>query len=291
MNAKINLFKAGLIGKGIQASLTPAMHMQEGRVQGLDYAYELIDVAAMDASAVSLPELLSDAEARGLSGLNITHPFKQQVMQYLSELSDDAKALGAVNTVILRDGQRIGQNTDWWGFSESMKRGLPQADLASVVQLGAGGAGAATAYAILKLGAAKLTIFDPDSDKVAQLIAALKVAFPQATVLAGDDLAAAMGSSTGLIHATPTGMASYPGLPLPQELLQPHQWVAEIVYFPLETELLRVAKARGCAVLNGGGMAVFQAVGAFQYFTGLEADRQRMLEHFLDLTGQNGESQ
>jgi shikimate dehydrogenase len=291
MNAKINLFKAGLIGKGIQASLTPAMHMQEGRVQGLDYAYELIDVAAMDASAVSLPELLSDAEARGLSGLNITHPFKQQVMQYLSELSDDAKALGAVNTVILRDGQRIGQNTDWWGFSESMKRGLPQADLASVVQLGAGGAGAATAYAVLKLGAARLTIFDPDSDKVAQLIAALKVAFPQATVMAGDDLAAAMGSSTGLIHATPTGMASYPGLPLPQELLQPHQWVAEIVYFPLETELLRVAKARGCAVLNGGGMAVFQAVGAFQYFTGLEADRQRMLEHFLDLTGQNGESQ
>jgi shikimate dehydrogenase len=286
MNIKISEWKAGLIGKGIQASLTPAMHMEEGRVQGLDYRYELIDVGAMGDVVPSLEELLAGAEERGLHGLNITHPFKQQVIEHLTDLSDDARALGAVNTVVLRNGQRIGRNTDWWGFSESFQRGLPNADLASVVQLGAGGAGAATAYAILKLGAQQLAIFDHDRAKVESLIDALAGVFPNVTLSAGDDIAASMASASGLIHATPTGMASYPGLPLPEELLLPHQWVAEVVYFPLETELLRVARAKGCAVLNGGGMAVFQAVGAFQHFTGLEANRQRMLDHFLDLTGQ-----
>jgi shikimate dehydrogenase len=286
MNIKISEWKAGLIGKGIQASLTPAMHMEEGRVQGLEYRYELIDVGAMGDVVPSLEELLAGAESRGLHGLNITHPFKQQVIEHLTDLSDDARALGAVNTVVLRNGQRIGQNTDWWGFSESFQRGLPNADLTSVVQLGAGGAGAATAYAILKLGAQQLTIFDHDRAKVESLIDALAGVFPNVTLSAGDDIATSMASASGLIHATPTGMASYPGLPLPEELLLPHQWVAEVVYFPLETELLRVARAKGCAVLNGGGMAVFQAVGAFQHFTGLEANRQRMLDHFLDLTGQ-----
>jgi shikimate dehydrogenase len=290
MNIKISECKAGLIGKGIQASLTPAMHMEEGRVQGLDYSYELIDVGAMEGGVPPLEAMLAAAEARGLHGVNITHPFKQQVIEHLTELSDDARALGAVNTVVLRGGKRIGQNTDWWGFSESFQRGLPDVNLASVVQLGAGGAGAATAYAILKLGAQQLTIFDPDKAKVDSLIEALASVFPNAILQPSEDIATSMASVAGLIHATPTGMASYPGLPLTEDLLKPHHWVAEVVYFPLQTELLRVAQAKGCAVLNGGGMAVFQAVGAFQHFTGLEANRQRMLDHFLDLTGQGNKA-
>lgn len=284
-------WKAGLIGKGIGASLTPAMHMQEGARQGLNYHYELIDVSQMGETPPSLDALLKDAQSRGLDGLNITHPFKQLVLPLLNEISEDAKALGAVNTVVLRDGQRIGHNTDWWGFSESFKLGLPKADLQSVVQLGAGGAGAATAYAILKLGAQKLTVFDPDQDKVVALLDALEMVFPQAMLRVGQSIASAMEEATGLIHATPTGMASYPGLPLSADLLHPHHWVAEVVYFPLETELLATARVKGCAVLNGGGMAVFQAVGAFQYITGFKADRQHMLGHFLELTGQNTKSE
>ena len=99
-----------------------------------------------------------------------------------------------------------------------------------------------------------------------------------------------MQGASGLLHATPTGMAKYPGLPLPAELLDPRLWVAEIVYFPLETELLSVARKRGCRVLNGGGMAVFQAVEAFRLFTDIKPDAERMLRHFMDLTrGPEGE--
>ncbi|MEZ2131651.1 MULTISPECIES: shikimate dehydrogenase [unclassified Sinorhizobium] len=276
--------KAGLIGAGIQASLTPAMHMREGAAQGLAYEYELIDLNQIGASAADLPKLLADAEGRGFTGLNITHPCKQAVIPHLDELSGEARALGAVNTVILKGGRRYGHNTDWWGFAESFRRGLPNADLSSAVQLGAGGAGVATAYAILSLGLEKLTVFDRESDRAASLAETMSALFPEASIRSGGDLQAAMREASGLIHATPTGMAKYPGTPLPPHLLEPRHWVAEIVYFPLKTELLRQARLRGCETLDGGGMAVFQAVGAFRLFTGREPDAGRMLTHFKTMT-------
>ncbi|AUX79192.1 MULTISPECIES: shikimate dehydrogenase [Sinorhizobium] len=277
--------KAGLIGAGIQASLTPAMHMAEGAAQGLSYHYELIDLQALGATEDDLPRLIAEAEARGLAGLNITHPCKQAVIVHLDELAPDARRLGAVNTVVLKGGRRYGHNTDWWGFAEAFRRGLPDADLSSAVQLGAGGAGVATAYAALSLGLRQLTVFDREPERAEALADMLSPLFPEAEIAAGADLAAAMAEAAGLIHATPTGMAKYPGLPLDAALLESGHWVAEIVYFPLETALLKEARRRGCRTLDGGGMAVFQAVGAFRLFTGLEPDAARMLEHFRAMTG------
>ena len=277
--------KAGLIGAGIQASLTPAMHMTEGAAQGLRYAYELIDLREIDATEDDLPRLLADAEQRGLAGVNITHPCKQVVIAHLDELAPDAQRLGAVNTVVLRGGRRYGHNTDWWGFAEGFRRGLPDADLSFAVQLGAGGAGVATAYAALSLGVKRLVVFDREPERAQALAEMLTGLFPKADISAGTDLPAAMRSASGLIHATPTGMANYPGLPLNGDLLDPRHWVAEIVYFPLETALLAQARRRGCRTLDGGGMAVFQAVGAFRLFTGLEPDAARMLDHFKAMTG------
>ncbi len=276
--------RAGLIGAGIQASLTPAMHMREGAAQGLSYEYELIDLNEIGASSADLPKLLADAEARGLSGLNITHPCKQAVIPFLDELSGEARALRAVNTVVLKNGRRFGHNTDWWGFAESFRRGLPDADLSTVVQLGAGGAGVATAYAILSMGARRLAVFDREQERAEELATAMAALFPAARIEAGSDLAAAMRTASGLVHATPTGMAKYPGLPLDAALLEARHWVAEIVYFPLQTALLQAARQRGCRTLDGGGMAVFQAVGAFQLFTGLEPSSERMLAHFRSMT-------
>ncbi len=276
--------KAGLIGAGIQASLTPAMHMREGAAQGLAYEYELIDLNQRGIGPEGLPHLLGEAERRGLCGLNITHPCKQLVMPFLDELSDEARGLGAVNTVVLKAGRRIGHNTDWWGFAESFRRGLPDAGLSHAVQLGAGGAGVATAYALLSMGLTALTVFDREAERAETLAAGMSALFPQATIVAGTDLARAMHVADGLIHATPTGMAKYPGLPLPADLLEARHWVAEVVYFPLQTALLTEARRRGCRTLDGGGMAVFQAVGAFRLFTGREPDAARMLAHFKALT-------
>jgi shikimate dehydrogenase len=277
--------RAGLIGSGIQASLTPAMHMREGEAQGFPYEYELIDLGRLGAGVADLPRLVEEAEARGLSGLNITHPCKQSVIAHLDELSPEARDLGAVNTIVLHQGRRKGYNTDWWGFAESFRRSLPDADLSSALQLGAGGAGAATAYAMLSLGLRRLLVSDREPQRAEALVAAMSPLFPAAEIQVATALAPAMRQAAGLVHATPTGMAGYPGLPLPAELLERRHWVAEVVYFPLETELLREARQRGCRTLDGGGMAVFQAVGAFRLFTGREPDAGRMLAHFATLTG------
>src|SRR5918995_3657620 len=112
----------GLIGAGIQASRTPAMHEREGAEQGLRYIYKLIDLQALNLGVEALPDLLLAAERMGFAGLNITHPCKQAVIPLLHDLSEDARVLNAVNTVVLRDGRRIGHNPDWWGLAESFRR-------------------------------------------------------------------------------------------------------------------------------------------------------------------------
>lgn len=273
----------GLIGSGIQASRTPAMHMQEGEAQGMRYVYKIIDLDPLQLTVDDLPELLTAAQRMGFNGLNITYPCKQAIIPLLDELSEDARALNAVNTVVFKDGKRIGHNTDWWGWAEAFKRGLGDVKRDKAVQLGAGGAGAAVAHGALMLGVGELTIFDVDPARAQELAASLCQRFGAGRAVAGTDLAAAMAAADGLIHCTPTGMAKLPGLPLPAELLRPGIWVSEIVYFPLETELLRVAKEKGCQVLNGGGMAVFQAVEAFRLFTGVTPDAERITRHFTSM--------
>ncbi len=256
------------------------MHMEEGAAQGFGYTYNLIDLETLGVTADSLPDLISRAEREGYAGLNITFPCKQSVIPLLTDLSEDAKALGAVNTVVLRDGRRVGHNTDWWGFAESFRRGFPDVKKRRAVQLGAGGAGAAVAHAALKLGIERLAIFDVEPRRAEQVASSLNSRFGATRATANGDLAAEMAQADGLIHATPTGMKKFPGLPLPADLLHPRLWVAEIVYFPLETELLRVAREKGCRTLDGGGMAVFQAVEAFRLFTGIAPDAERMRRHF-----------
>jgi shikimate dehydrogenase len=276
-------FLCGLIGAGIQASRTPALHEREADEQGLRYVYRLIDLDRLGLGVEALPELLTAAKRMGFAGLNVTYPCKQAVIPLLDELSDDARSLNAVNTVVIRDGRTIGHNTDWSGFAEGFRRGLPDAKLDRVVQLGAGGAGAAVAHAMLTLGAKRLAVFDVDPARSAELAASVSERFGAGRAIGVSDLAAAMADADGLVHCTPTGMAKLPGLPLDAGLLDRRHWVAEIVYFPLETELLRAARATGCRTLDGGGMAVFQAVGAFRLFTGVEPDAERMRRHFLSM--------
>ncbi|HEY6612300.1 MAG TPA: shikimate dehydrogenase [Pseudomonas sp.] len=274
---------AGLIGAGIQASRTPAMHEHEGDAQGIRYLYRLIDLDQLGVTSAALPELLDAAQRLGFTGLNITFPCKQAIIPLLDELSPEARGIGAVNTVVFQDGKRIGHNTDCLGFAEGLRRGLPDVARERVVQMGAGGAGAAVAHALLQDGVQQLTIFDVEPARAAELAANLNASFGAGRAQAGSDLPAAMAEAQGLVNTTPVGMAKLPGLPLPAELLHADLWVAEIIYFPLETELLRAARALGCQTLDGGKMAVFQAVKAFELFTGREADAERMMAHFASM--------
>ncbi|MGC0336479.1 shikimate dehydrogenase [Streptomyces sp. SLBN-8D4] len=283
-------FLVGLIGAGIGPSLSPALHEREADRQGLRCLYRLIDIDVLGVRPEAVGELLRAARDLGFDGLNITHPCKQLVIGHLDALAPQAEALGAVNTVVFEGGRATGHNTDVTGFAASFARGLPDVPLERVVQLGAGGAGAAVAHAMLTLGAGRVTVVDALADRAADLAAALNRHFGEgrAAAAAPDRLAPLLADADGLVHATPTGMAAHPGLPLPAGLLRPELWVAEVVYRPLETELLRTARALGCATLDGGGMAVFQAADAFRLFTGREPDAARMLADIGELAGAVG---
>ncbi len=278
-------FLVGLIGANIQDSLSPAMHEGEGERRGLRYMYRRLDIAVLDLGADALPKLLDATQLAGFSGLNITHPYKQEVIPLLDELSEEAKVIGAVNTVVFKKGRRIGHNTDYWGFEQSMRENLEKVNVRDVVLLGAGGAGSAVAHALVQVGVQRLYIHDLDTEKEKTLVQALSERFGAGRAFAVDDLTWAMKRADGLVHATPTGMAGHPGMPLSVNLLDSSQWVAEIVYFPLETELLRSARQLGCKTIDGGGMAVYQAVKSFQLFTGTQADAVAMRRDFETLVG------
>jgi shikimate dehydrogenase len=273
----------GLIGSGIQRSLTPAMQEAEGQAQGLRVSYLLIDLDETNEGPEALPGLLAAARGAGFAGLNITYPCKQAVIPLLDDLSDEARAMGAVNTVVFQDDRSVGHNTDGLGWRWGFERALPHADLTRVALLGGGGAGSAIAHALLRMGCRHLIVVDQEAARARELAGRLVEVYPHCTVEGTDDAVAALRGACGVVHATPTGMDKLPGTPVDVELLRAGLWLSEIVYFPLETALLKAARARGLATVDGGTMAVGQALGAFELFTGRQADAARMDAHFRRL--------
>ncbi len=270
----------GLLGRGIQSSRSPIMHEREAARLGIACSYLLLDFDALNLPDAALPSAIDAAAKAGFVGLNVTHPFKQQILSHLQSLSAEARAIGAVNTVVFSsDNKNTGYNTDAWGFAQGFKDGMNGAALDRVVQFGAGGAGAAVAHALLELGVKDLVLIDSDAGRADALAHRLDKTSGQ-RVRAEGNVESALETADGIVNTTPMGMAKYPGLPFPADLLQPKHWVAEIVYFPAETELLRRARALGCRSLSGIGMAIGQAVRAFELFTGKTPDRNAMASHF-----------
>ncbi len=260
------------------------MQTREGSENGLAVSYRLIDAGRLGLGVDDLPDLLDWAERLGFDGLNVTHPFKQAVVPLLDDLSEAADDLGAVNTVVLRDGRRLGRNTDWSGFSRAFGRQLAGAESDRALLVGAGGAGVAVGYGLLSQGAEHVAVYDVRDDRADECVVRLAKRFGEDRVGVVHDLAGALAGADGVVNATPIGMHGHPGSAVPAELLRPDLWVADIVYFPLETQLVSSARARGCRVMSGGGMAVEQAVGAFELFTGRAPDADRMHRHFAELT-------
>lgn len=276
----------GLIGQGLDLSRTPAMHEAEGLAQGRATVYRRIDTLGSRASGQDLKTLLDAALYLGFNGLNITHPYKQAVLPLLDEVSEQATQLGAVNTVVIdANGHTTGHNTDVSGFGRGMEEGLPNAKLDSVVQVGAGGVGNAVAYALVTHGVQKLQVADLDTSRAQALADVINNAVGRKAVVGVDarGIEDVIAAADGVVNATPMGMPAHPGTAFDVSCLTKEHWVGDVVYMPIETELLKAARALGCETLDGTRMAIHQAVDAFRLFTGLEPDVSRMRETFLSL--------
>jgi shikimate dehydrogenase len=289
----------GLFGINILKSLSPAMHQEEGRHHGLNVFYQLMDFANMGTAAnpasgsvEDLPRLFKAAQQMGFAGLNITYPCKQAVLPLLDDISPDAAAIGAVNTVVFKDRRSIGYNTDCSGYGMALKEKLGNRPLGRVVLVGTGGAGAAVAHAVMGLGASHLTLVDTDSAKSQALATSIAKRFGAGSVSTAKDAQAALAQADGLVNGTPLGMAGVSGgfssMCVPADWIQAKHWVSDVVYSPLITAMLQVAMDKGCTTIGGDGMNLWQGVEAFNLFTGLTADAARMGRYHKALFAHRG---
>ena len=278
-------FAIGLLGEHIGSSLAAPLQEEEAAAAGHSLAYRLVDAAELGLGPGDAADVLRWAVRLGFDGLNVTHPFKNVVLDLVDEVTPEAAALGAVNTIVISDGRTTGHNTDWVGFASALSTTLPQAAGQDALLLGAGGAGVAVGYGALRAGVRRLLVSDTSPERAQAVVDRLEAAVGPGRARVHLDVASALEQVGGLIQATPVGMSSSPGVPLDATLLRPSQWVAEIIYFPLETELVHAARAIGCATMTGGAMAIHQHATAYGLFTGERADVARMTEHFTRLTG------
>jgi shikimate dehydrogenase len=264
-------FLTGLIGAPIAQSASPAMHERAADALGVRCHYQLIEVAGADAAGLRV--LLEGVKNFGFAGVNVTFPYKEAVVPLLDELSDGARAIGAVNTVVVRGGKLIGHNTDTSGFERAIGNLVTASGRGPVALIGAGGVGKAIAFALANLGVAELGIFDSDPAKAAQLAAQLQ---GRLRLRIAASVADAMQGAVGVINGTPVGMLPDRNSPIPAALLHRDLWVADAVYSPLWTPLLIAAKASGAEVMTGRELAIYQAADAFELFTGLRPSTTEM---------------
>ena len=272
----------GLIGKNIGQSLSPALHEDTFAAKGVIGLYHLMD--AETPRERSLPDLLNAVRMAGFAGTNITFPFKEAVIELLDEVSAEAREIGAVNTVVIdAEGRTSGHNTDRSGFRDAFRETFGEKSVAgqTVLQLGAGGAGRAVAFALMDLGAGQLKLFDRDRGRAQQLCTDLCKRFGAAKAVVLEAPEPAVSSAATIVNATPIGMTGHEGLPMPTEAIEARHIVADVIYTPLETEFVNAAKARGARTMGGAGMCVHQAAEAFRLFTGWTADLERMRRTFV----------
>jgi shikimate dehydrogenase len=272
----------GLIGANIQGSLSPAMHEDAFAAAGIEGYYHLMDLDLLPDRR--LYQILTAAGTAGFSGVNITFPCKQAALALVAEASVEARQIGAVNAIIFkRDGRMTGHNTDRIGFRRSFEETLGRAAVEgrTALLVGAGGAGRAAAFALLDLSAGCLLVHDVDDARAATLVASLTASFGRSRARVASDPRAALGEAVGVVNATPVGMLGFPGNPVPLESIEARHWVMDVIYTPLETELVVRARAKGARAVGGAGMCVHQAAESFRLFTGVAPDVARMRRAFM----------
>ncbi len=265
----------GLIGAPIKHSASPAMHEAAAADLGLRAYYHLIEVA--DAGREDLRFMLEGVRRLGFAGVNVTYPYKEAVLPLLDELSPAAAAIGAVNTIVVKERKLVGYNTDSSGFARVVAEMGLAANGRPVALVGAGGVGRAIAFALADQNIPEIRIFDRDRAKAAELVEALG---SRVAARASDSVEQALTGAGGLVNCTPVGMLPNRDSPVRFELLRSDLWVADAVYTPLWTPLLRAAQNLGATVITGRELAIFQALDAFELFSGVRPSREVMSAAF-----------
>ena len=263
-----------LLGDPVKHSLSPMMQNAAFRACGLDWQYELLETPR-----ARLKETIAHLRTNGFASANVTIPHKEAVVEFLDDITNHASRIGAVNTIVKRDGKLIGDNTDVYGFTQSLRDAAVELRGIRAVVLGAGGAARAVTFALAEQGAARITIINRTEPRATKLAHDLWNHFPKLDVEVG--AISSLATAHLIVNATSVGMA-------PNENESPMHWrfprgttAIDLVYRPLQTKFLRDAQHAGVRPISGIGMLVHQGAAAFKLWTGRDAPVELMLDQVI----------
>src|SRR5437762_8670475 len=256
---------AGIVGWPVTHSLSPLLHGYWLKELGVDGVLVPLAARVEDFAAV-----IDGVRRAGFKGVNVTLPHKESALALAHRVDDAARAAGAANLLIFRDGEIEGRNTDSIGLAESLRETIGGLNGKTAILLGAGGAARGALLALEMLGVSKIHLLNRDPHRAKTLAASLAPR-AKAAVETGslDDWGKRAGDAALVVNSTSAGMAGTPPLAIDLAALRSSAAVCDIVYNPLETELLKDAAARGLKTIDGLGMFLHQAVPSFEAFFGI----------------------
>ncbi|PAE23052.1 MULTISPECIES: shikimate dehydrogenase [Bacillaceae] len=270
----------GVIGDPISHSMSPAMHNELFKIYSIDAHYHPFHV-----SRGNLNDAVKGFRAIGIEGFNVTVPHKEAIIPLLDELDPLAEAIGAVNTVVNQDGKLIGCNTDGRGFVKGLLNQNRSINEKKVLIVGAGGAARAIYFTIAKEGPELLDICNRTPERAEQILNDCPFEVP-ARVLNRQEAEESLETYDLIVQTTSIGMHPEIGQsPLSVHKLKPGAFVSDIIYNPLQTRLLKEAAVMGAGIQNGIDMFVYQGALAFEMWTGIEPDIERMRQKVLNQLG------
>ncbi|MCU6709548.1 shikimate dehydrogenase [Paenibacillus sp. J5C_2022] len=268
----------GVIGDPVRHSRSPLMLNRAFQEKGINGIY-----AAFHVSAEGLGDFVRGVRAMGIGGVNVTIPHKLGVMEWLDEIDPAARAIGAVNTIVNRDGRLVGYNTDGIGYVRSLKEEAePELSGKRIVVIGAGGAARGIVYALIGERPASIAIVNRTADRARSLADDFREKFPALQADSYDALPRLCGEADIVINTTSVGMYPHTGQsPVDAAWLKSGAVASDLIYNPMKTLFLTEAEARGCRIHGGLGMFIYQGAYAFEYWTGEDAPVAAMRETVL----------
>ena len=274
------MIKLGLIGKNIQSSQAPDIHKRLGKLFKISLNYQIFDLNENDK--IQFSDQLLKLKELDFSGVNITFPFKEEVMKYADIINLSSSTVKSSNTLLFKE-KIFAENTDYTGFLRSYEFHFNKNKPKKILVLGGGGVGRAITFALGSLDVEHIYLCEKDQLKGQNLIKDLEFLKINCTLINSDKLEKTLFEVQGIVNCTPVGHFDFPGCPLGELLPSNHHWIFDVVYTPAKTDLLIKGEKVGAKIISGIDLFIFQALDAFLLFCGDKIDKDHISKQILFL--------
>ena len=274
------MIKLGLIGKNIQSSQAPDIHQRLGKLFNVPLSYKIYDLNENDK--INLSDQVSVLKKMDFSGVNITFPFKEEVMKHADIINFSSSTVKSSNTLLFKENI-VAENTDYTGFLRSYEFHFNKKKPKKILVLGGGGVGRAITFVLGSLDVEHIYLYEKDKLRGQKLIKDLEFLKINCTLINSNKLEKTLLEVQGIVNCTPVGHFDFPGCPLGELMPSSHHWIFDVVYTPAKTDLLKKGEKVGAKMISGIDLFIFQALDAFLLFCGDKIDKNHISKQILFL--------